>query len=401
MDRRGGDRGQSVQIGVVVLFGVLVIVFSIYQAFVVPNQNQQIEFNHNQRVQGDMVELRNAVLTTETTGQDGYVTVELGTEFPPRLVALNPPPPTGTLYTTDRRPVVVRERATGADVTTEVCPGSEIRTRFVEYSPDYTEFANPGTIRYENSLVYTAFEDDAVVRLSGQEFVRDGTVRIIPIRRSFNRGGSGTVPVEPKAGPVETSRLTDVNVTVPTGLSERRWEDALAGQVPPGNVSVTDGPGGRNLTVALSGAYRLTCGSVGFGGNPPSGQRGGDPAEINPAAPGDVRLESSTASGSTVTLTFNNTGGTTSFVGGRINFYRSTGGSRTPEYANVTVDDTERASLFVERGYESFSPTIELAGGATTDVTFSFDRGGGGQAWFVTTLELESGETALYFVPAG
>jgi hypothetical protein len=401
MHRRAGERGQSVQVGAVVLFGVLVVVFAVYQAFVVPNQNQQVEFNHNQRVQGDMVEVRNAVLTTKTTGEDGYVTVELGTEFPPRLLALNPPPPTGALYTTDLRPIVVEKRATGTDVTTAVCPGTDVGTRFVEYSPDYAVFRNPGTVRYENSLVYTDFENDDAVRLSSQELVRGGTVQIIPLRRSFNRGGSGTIPVEPKAGLVDTSRRENVTVTLPTRLSERQWEDALAGEVPPGNVTVTDGPGGRNLTVALSGEYRIDCGPVGLGETPPSGPRGGGLDEINPAAPGDIRLQDATSSGSTVTLTFNNTGGTNNFTQGRINFYRSTGGSSGPSSAVVSAGGTDRATLDVQGEYETFAPKIELSGGDTTDVQFQFDASGGGQAWFVTTLELESGETALYFVPTG
>lgn len=397
MDLAGDGRGQSIQIGAVLLFGVLIILFSTYQAFVVPSQNREVEFNHNQRVEGDMVELRNTILTTKTTGEDGYATVELGTEFPPRLLALNPSPPTGTLYTTEARPIVIEQG--GNDVTSEVCPGSDIQTRFIEYKPSYSAYEGAGTIRYENSLLYHNFSDSSVV-MTSQQLVQGNTLQIVPLRQSFNRGGGDTIAIEPKAGLVDTSQRDDLTVTVPTRLSEERWETALDGQVDPGNVDVSDG----NLTLDLSGEYTINCGPVGLGETPPSGERGDSVNEINPASPGDIRLVEATSSGSNVTLTFNNTGGTNNFTEGRINFYRSTGSGQgnNPSYAIVSENGIERANLTVPGEFETFDPKIKLEGnGAETDVVFDFDASGGGQSWFVTTFQLESGERALYFVPTG
>ena len=68
MELRDDDRAQAIQIGAVLLFGILVISFSTYQAFVVPNQNENVEFNHNQRVQGQLQEVRNAIVSMPGTG---------------------------------------------------------------------------------------------------------------------------------------------------------------------------------------------------------------------------------------------------------------------------------------------------------------------------------------------
>lgn len=414
MDFRGDGRGQSIQVGAIILFGVLIITFATYQAFVVPNQNQQVEFNHNQRVQGDMVEVRNSILTTKTTGEDGYAAVELGTEFTPRLIALNPPSPSGSLYTTERRPIVVEDRGTGDTITTDVCPGGDVQTRFIEYSPNYAEFRNPGTFRYENSLLYKDFGNNDTVRLSSQQFVQGDTVQIVPLRGSFNRGGSGTIAVEPKAGLVDTSQREDVNVTVPTQLSESRWEDALSGQVAPENVTVTEGPGGRNLTVALSGNFQVDCGPVGFGESPPSGERGGgggdgDSTGINPAAPGDVKLEDETLvdkTNSEVALTFNNTGDSNNITEARISFYSSK--NQEPTRANLSegVGASEPSTtLEIRDALEPLSQDIELTGRSTTDVTLDFsnpdkaDPNLSNEDWFVFEIKLETGERATYFVP--
>jgi len=47
---RDNGRGQSIQIGAVLLFGALIIALAGYQAFVVPQENEQVEFRHSQTV---------------------------------------------------------------------------------------------------------------------------------------------------------------------------------------------------------------------------------------------------------------------------------------------------------------------------------------------------------------
>jgi len=400
MSFRTDRRSQAIQIGAVLLFGVLIVLFATYQAVVVPGQNSEVEFNHNQRVQGDMVEVRNAILETKTTGDDGYATLELGTRFPPRLVALNPSPPSGSLTTTDLRPVVIQED--GTDITTEVCPGSDIRTRFLEYDPSYAEYTGAGTLRFENSLLYHDFGDQTVL-LTGQSLVQGDTVRIVPLRRSLGIAGTRTIAIEPVAGLVDTAQRENLTVTVPTQLSESAWEDALEGQLDPANVSVTTGAGGRNLTLSLDGAHRIDCGPVGLGEAPPSGERGGSVDEINPAAPGDIRLVDETRTGSSsVRLAFNNTAGTNNFTEGRINFYEGQGGNQPTLATIAATGEPTSATLAVRGDFQTFDPDITLRGnGTVTTVELDFDQNPNPNDWFIITLQLETGERALYFVPVG
>ncbi|WP_340098320.1 hypothetical protein [Salinibaculum salinum] len=401
MDLTGDRRGQSIQIGAIILFGALIILLSTYQAFIVPDQNREVEFNHNQRVQSDMLDLRNTILTTKTTGQDGYVNVELGTEFPARLIALNPTPPSGRLSTTGARPIVIEERGTGSDITTDVCPGEHVNTRFIEYQPNYAVYQNAGTVRYENSIIYNDF-GEAVTRLSSQQLVNGDRVQIIPLNRSFNRGGSQTIAVEPKAGLVDTSTREDINVTIPTQLNEQQWERALEGEVAPENITVTEGAAGRNMTARLSGEYTIDCGPVGLGEAPASGERGSGVDEINPASPGDVRLVDESRSGSTMSLFFNNTAGTNNFTEGRINFFEGQGGNNPAEADISKTGEPVSATLQVRGDFETLDPDITLEGdGAVTEVELDFDRNIGQNDWFIITLRLETGENALYFVPGG
>jgi hypothetical protein len=389
------ERAQSVLVGAILLFAILTVTFSSYQAFVVPNQNAEVEFNHNQRVQNDMVEIRNELLSTYTTGQNGYAEIELGTQYPPRLLALNPPAPSGTFQTGPSRPIVV-ETQSGTDITDEVLPGDVNDSRTVSYTPTYSEYNNAGTLRYENSVAYHDF-GDSFVPLTDQQLVRDNTIQIVPVPTRFDENGRRAVAIEPRAGLTDRTTREDINVTLPTELSESQWEALLSDELDPANVTVTDGPRGRNLTLTLDDEWAIDAGPVGLGSTPGS-PRGGGVDEINPAAPGDIILESESASGSTVTLTFNNTAAVNNFTRGRINFYNTPGNNPPTEAIVRVAGQPDSATLLIGGNYEQFDPDLTIGGETTTNVEMEFDKNPSSNAWFVATFQLETGETAVYFV---
>lgn len=118
------------------------------------------------------------------------------------------------------------------------------------------------------------------------------TLQLIPLQSSYSETGSGTVSIEPQAGLLDTSTRSDIDVTLPTQLSDSKWKEALSGQVVPRNVSVAEGTSGRNLTLYLGGAYTISCGPVGLNEAPLSGPKtAGEGSNINPALPGDIVLE--------------------------------------------------------------------------------------------------------------
>ena len=96
---RNDTRGQSVQLGAILLCGILIILLSTWQVTEVPGQNEKIEFNHNQDVQQQLTELRTTVHSMPAEDKTRSATVDLGVRYPSRMIFLNPPPATGTLET--------------------------------------------------------------------------------------------------------------------------------------------------------------------------------------------------------------------------------------------------------------------------------------------------------------
>jgi len=272
---RGDDRGQAIQIGAVLVFAILVVALALYQGVVVPAQNEEVEFDHSQEVERAMVDVRGELLRAGTTGEAGFASVPLGTELPARLIAQNPQNPGGTLETTDNRTVSVDADGFEAEALFDTA-----ENRALEYRPNYAEYREAGTIQYEHTVVYHAF-DDANVLLSGQRLLEDGRISLVALQGELRETGTGAASVEPVAGRLESTTVTDPIVELETGLDEADWQHLLEDEInaddalDADDVTVTDGV----LVLALTGEYELEYAAIGVNRTPPGGDRASQPAE--------------------------------------------------------------------------------------------------------------------------
>jgi hypothetical protein len=394
---RDDDRGVSAVVGFILVFGILVLLLTINQSQLVPAQNEETEFQHSQTVQRDMVELRNAILTAKTSGETSFAAVQLGTQYEPRILAINPPPPSGTLRTGDPQPIVIEDG--GGTQLSNVCPGGDpIETRTLSYTPSYSVYDEAPTIVYENTVLYLEFDERTVV-LTGQQLVQNEgeSVTLAPLNTTFSRSSSGTVTVEPVPGQIRNREVEDGSFTVPTGLSEPTWEDLLAGQVDPADVSVSNG----NLTISTTGSLDVACAPVGLNQAPAGGQRAG-PTDLNPL---DVAITGYNSDDQqTVEVTFNNSVDRTANVTrARLTFYQNTqdtGGDIGPIDV-IDEDGNTVASLEPVGETQTLDPTLSFEE-SPPETTITFRNQGGEQLdqrdFFVVDFIFEDGSTRRYFI---
>lgn len=258
----GDERGQAVQIGAVLLFAVLIISFSTYQAFIVPNQNRQVEFTHNQEVQSQMQDLRNAIVSTPGATSTRAVSIQLGTRYPSRAVAINPGPPTGSLRTdgtTDESQTVTVSNTRAAGETGDFWNETRsYNTGTLAYQPNYNLYGEAPTTYYEHTVAFNQFRSGPL-ELSGQTMVDGRQITLIALNGSVSRSSSGSTavdvdPVSPGDGSLRTVSVTNepgerVSVSFLSRLSESVWEDTLLDEEMADNggyvtdVSSTAGPG--------------------------------------------------------------------------------------------------------------------------------------------------------------
>lgn len=245
---RADDRAVAPVIGFILLFGILVIAFSGYQATAVPQQNAETEFQHYEDVQNDMTVVRNSISQAGQTNVSQFESIRIGTNYRKRILALNPPDPRGTLRTTDAYNIKI-DGSGGSP--------QEIPTQFLEYRNDYNEL-DIGSIYYENSVVYLdeRGEGGGLAVLDDQNLVPDGggSARVTALQGEYEESSVGRVTVELYPAEAANLNLDDfdgqVTVDIPTRLTgEEYWDEELDG---------FDGYMGVELDVYATGVHQLT-----------------------------------------------------------------------------------------------------------------------------------------------
>ncbi|SDM49185.1 PKD domain-containing protein [Halogranum gelatinilyticum] len=235
MRLRGDDRAVTVQVGAVLLLGILVISLSIFQTTVVPNENEQVEFQHNQVVQEDMQSFRSAVTRAGGVGLTQSVAVRLGTQYPERALFINPPPPTGTLQTGTNSDVEIQNARALDDETSDYWDGASqgFTTTSVRYSPSYNVYQNAPTTVYEGSVLYNEFDGGTTIAQSQQSVVDGRTISLVAIDGELSRSQLGAVAVDVRPKSVSQRTVTvegdgdPVTVLVPTSLDASVWQNTL------------------------------------------------------------------------------------------------------------------------------------------------------------------------------
>lgn len=232
-------RGQSVWVGFVLLLGILVIAFAGYQAVQVPQQNADTEFDHSQTVQEDLIELRNTLVNARSDRTLRSTSVKLGTRYTTRLFAINPPPPSGTLETVDpaQNVTISNAEVIGGPYTgpTDTILETGYDTRWLQYTPSYSEYQSAPTTVYEHSLVYNRFAE-ATIPIADQHVIDGDRLNIVLVEGTYDRQGTQAVVVDPAvlSGPTRELRIAPegsgpVVLRLPTqqpGL----WKEQLANE---------------------------------------------------------------------------------------------------------------------------------------------------------------------------
>ena len=406
------ERAQSTLVGFILLFGILVIAFSSYQAVVVPNQNGEVEFNHFQDIQNDFTEFRSTLVNSVGSNEERAATFRLGTQYPARLLALNPPPVSGQLETIDdgNRKVVVNS-TDGENIATDVCGTDTPTTNSLRYTPSYNEYGSPRAVSYENRFVAREFRDGNVY--DEQRLIResaDGSPRIdlLLLNGSVSRASQESYSFDINAsGQNETTGTRNVDtIIIPSQYSADEWNSTILGD----RANSVSKSGGRVTIDLRDDEYRVSCAVAGLNGAPEFGPSGN---ENSPTRGGsndfnlqDIRLngvKSINKQPGQVELSFtNNNTNSTAIEEARINFYQagSPGNNRdSPDNATISDEIDENAGeLAVGGGFETVIPSIDFPANSESTVWLDFDERIENRDWFVITLQFEGVGTRQYFV---
>ncbi|WP_049980049.1 hypothetical protein [Halolamina rubra] len=289
MTFRDADRAQSLQVGAILLFGILIIGLATVQATVVPDGNAAVEFDHSRAVQSDLQDLRNALLGA-ADGDATPTRVTLGTTYTNRVFFVNPPPADGRLRTVGADDPAMNVTIAGAGGSVSVdseyenareywasAPDAgEYDTAGIAYTPDYSQYDGAPTTRYGNSVLFNTFDNGANRTLTGQRLVQGNTINLLALRGDLDASGTDaeTVDVETlseqaRTVTVESDADDPLYVNVTSRLSASVWNDDLLGsnaQASTVGTPTINGETYYRIAIELDpGKYRLRGASVGVG----------------------------------------------------------------------------------------------------------------------------------------
>lgn len=213
-------RAVTVQIGAVLLLGILVIGLTTYQATIVPADNRAAEFEHSQNVLDEMQTLKSNYENSVATGDDSTSTVTLGTRYPRRLIAINPPPASGTLSTTAAGTI------SSDQLDIDALSEQNGTTRRLQYEPRYFEYQSPPTITYDGIVLYSTFDDEYIIE-SEQSLISGEQLTLAPLEGNISKTGIGRVGVRFRAGVRESTEQTvadEMRLTIPSEIPNETWE---------------------------------------------------------------------------------------------------------------------------------------------------------------------------------
>lgn len=269
------NRGVSEVVGAILVFGVLIALLAIMQTQAIPAANQEVEFDHNQVVQGDMVKFHERASRVVASGSDESISVQVGTTYPTRLLFFNPRAPAGSIETSEDEQVTIENIQAENDQIAQYFGGdiTDLSTRTIRYEPNYNEYENAPATVYEHGVLYNEFEDDYVFKNQGT--VVDGrNINLHFAAGEYANTAPGSVSlditaVSAPARPVSVRSLDSdepINITLPTQLPQEAWEDILDEEdhVVPGSVAVDEDAGTVFFQLEEGVAYSLRMSQVGL-----------------------------------------------------------------------------------------------------------------------------------------
>lgn len=419
------DRAVSEVLGAILLFGILVLAIGGYQSFVVPQQNAEVEHEHNMKVNDEFPEIQKAISNAAASGKQRTSSITLGTDYPSRTLSVSWPGVSGNLKTGREGKITLKDgdgkdiqvRENGTEFVTDTC-GLEPETRSIQYRANYNELEDTGTFVYEHGVTYRHYRgiDERVVQRGDQELIVDDTIRLYPIENGeFDRTTSSSERLRFQPGKTGSRTLIVENdseavLELPTELQEDdHWKEIFSDEDAVINDDITVSGGTLELPLS-NGTYRVQCTPVGLQRTPEQSSVPDDSSDggFNPAGPGSVQFNSTSTEGdNNVTVSFENRDSATRTIDeARIAFYSANAISRSPSGDAGWVDFDADGSLDEKVGGPFTGiDDVEIEPGEKGDVTFGFYCADGvtefevdEDDFFVLGLKFDDGATSSYFI---
>lgn len=279
------ERAVSPVVGFVLIFALIMLVFTIYQADVVPAQNEEAEFKHSQTVEKQMSQLNDAMTAVSATGASRSRTIATGMQYPSRALAINPGPPAGSLRLGQKNTIDLGEVSVdGSGYWDEADDGSgepAFESKPVVYTVNYNNQQNDPRFTIRNGQLFRQYGGSEALSDGGQagDPIPDKQIDLVLVDGDISRSGQSTSvttsEVSSSAGYLTATTHGDTVLTFPTTLTQSEAQSTFNGKsyaTLEGYNSRSDKPNTIDVTLTSGEQFRfrITKVSLGSDGNAPA-----------------------------------------------------------------------------------------------------------------------------------
>ena len=198
------ERGVSPVVGFVLIFALIILVFTIYQADVVPAQNKEVEFRHSQEVEGDMSRLNDAIQQASASGVPQSITIDTGAQYPDRALAINPGTPIGTLQTeTNQTFPVGGVNVHGSAYWDGKKSSNNFSTKSLTYTVNYNQLQQDPSFTIDQGLLTKSYGNGQSLPVDAESpFISNRQINLYLIGGDYQESAATAGPT---AKPISTS----------------------------------------------------------------------------------------------------------------------------------------------------------------------------------------------------
>jgi len=277
MGTRDKNRGVAPVIGFILIFAFIVASLGLFQTFIVPDQNAELEQNHAAQIDDDFARLHSGVLNAVEANENYTTTIRMGVQYPARALALNPADPQGSLRTEEIGTLSTDNKFdTNGDATVDpfytVCDkNANPTTKRLVYKPNYQYVNGYGTHTFENAIT-SQNVDDRFAEYK-QALVSGDTIHLRPITAgTIDQTASGSESVElrtGKTGVADYNPSNDWTLTLPTKLTQEQWNTLVNNNPSIVSASVTASSDSVDVTFDdRADGYTIKCTPIGVNEDP-------------------------------------------------------------------------------------------------------------------------------------
>lgn len=242
----GDDRGQSVVIGFVIVFLIVILGVGMYANTQIPNQDMNKEFQHSEETRLQFSELNNKI-DRAADGDQQRTTLQMGLQYGSVTpLGVHSAPTQGTFRTGQYQgfdsefSILNAQGVSGT--TNKFWNGNSdrsYRTRYISYTPDYNYYPQAPNLYIEHGVFYSDFREGGPnnnqVIESNQNIVSGNRIDMTAL--SGDIATSQTNPENIQLRPVSASTETitveapstaePVTIRIPSRLGVEKWRTIL------------------------------------------------------------------------------------------------------------------------------------------------------------------------------